>query len=137
MTDPDWPSRHAGPGQSPGFRLWRDFMRWQRGLNAVLRPVGLTQPQFAALAVVGWLTRSTATTSQQVVIDLSDLDRMHVSQLLTRLERDGLIRRETAASDHRAKDLSLTPLGRETLARALPLVEAFDAEFFASPPRPT
>lgn len=136
MTDPDWPSRHAEPGQSPGFRMWRDFMRWQRGLNTVLRPVGLTQPQFAALAVVGWLTRSTATTSQQAVIDLSDLDRMHVSQLLTRLERDGLIRRETAASDHRAKDLSLTPLGRETLARALPLVEAFDAEFFASPPRP-
>jgi MarR family transcriptional regulator, organic hydroperoxide resistance regulator len=136
MTDPDWPSRHAEPGKSPGFRMWRDFMRWQRGLNAVLRPVGLTQPQFAALAIVGWLTRTTATTSQQAVIDLSDLDRMHVSQLLARLERDGLIRRETAAGDQRAKDIALTTKGRETLARALPLVEAFDAEFFMPQPGP-
>lgn len=131
---PDWPSRYATPGQSPGFRLWRDFMRWQRGLNTALRPLGLTQPQFAALAVCGWLTRGAEDAAQQSVIDLLGLDRMHVSQLVSRLERDGLIERQKSGGDQRAKRIRLTFKGNEKLAEAFPLVEQFDLEFFKTAP---
>jgi MarR family transcriptional regulator, organic hydroperoxide resistance regulator len=131
-----WASAYAEPNSSPGFMLWRDFMRWQRELNAILRPIGLTQPQFAALAVCGWLTRTSPDVTQQEVIDLLALDRMHVSQLLGRLEKDGLIQRHAASTDQRAKLIGLTSRGRDTLARALPLVETFDRAFFANQGRP-
>ncbi|MGR3375148.1 MarR family winged helix-turn-helix transcriptional regulator [Salipiger abyssi] len=126
----DWPSRYAGPHDSPGFTLWRDFMAWQRGLNAVLRPLGLTQPQFAILAVFGWLAQDGREVTQQAVVDLVGLDRMHVSQISKRLETDGLIRRLPAQSDQRAKPVALTAEGEALLARALPLVEEYDRACF-------
>lgn len=130
----DWPpSRHAGPQASPGFAFWHRFMDWQRGLNAALRPLALTQPQFALLAVCGWLTRDTAATTQAEVVALTGMDRMHVSQILSRLQADGLIARHASPQDHRQKTLTLTPLGAQRLASALPVVEAYDTAFFAHP----
>lgn len=128
-------SAYAAPHESPGFTLWRDFMRWQRELNARLRPLGLTQPQFAILAVCGWLTRDGREVTQQEVVDFLDMDRMHISQIASRLEHDGLIRRQASATDLRAKQVTLTGAGRDLLARAMPLVEGFDLSFFARPSR--
>jgi DNA-binding MarR family transcriptional regulator len=129
----DWKeiSRYAGPQASPGFNLWRDFMRWQRGLNSALRPLGLTQPQFAVLAIVGWMTRDDAVITQQDLVDFLRLDRMHISQMATRLEDDGRLERIDAPHDKRAKQLRLTVQGQSLLAQAMPLVEAFDADFFS------
>lgn len=131
--DADWNeiSAHEEPRSSPGFVLWRDFMRWQRQLNALLKPLGLTQPQFAVLAVCGWMTRDGQDVTQQAMVDFLDMDRMHVSQIASRLEADGLIRRDPSADDLRAKLISLTPAGREKLLRAMPVVEDFDRSFFA------
>ncbi len=129
----DWKSVSAfpEPRKSPGFVFWRDFMRWQRELNTRLRPLGLTQPQFAILAVCGWLTRTAQDVTQQAVADFLELDRMHVSQIMTRLERNGMIERRASTSDLRAKQAVLTAEGEALLARAMPLVEAFDRAFFA------
>jgi len=128
----NWQSASAfdGPGESPGFTLWRDFMRWQRGLNAKLRPHGLTQPQFAILAVCGWLGRDGRHTTQQDVATFLGLDRMLVSQIASRLERQGLIDRQVSSGDQRAKCITLTRQGTTVLERALPVVESFDAAFF-------
>lgn len=133
----DWHriSAFAEPGQSPGFNLWRTFMRWQRGLNTQLKPLGLTQPQFSVLAVCGWKTRHGQGVSQQEIVDFLGFDRMHISQIATRLEQDGLILREVAPSDLRAKHLSLTTQGRSVLSRAMPLVQAYDQAFFAQIPQ--
>lgn len=122
---------YAGPFESPGFVLWRDFMRWQRGLNAVLKTFDLTQPQFAVLAVSGWLTREGQKVTQQDVAEFLKLDRMHISQIATRLERSGLIRRQASTTDLRSKVVTLTPDGHEKLALTMPVVEAFDQTFFA------
>lgn len=123
-------STFPGPEASPGFALWRDFMRWQRELNARLRPLSLTQPQFAILAVCGWLTRNGRDVTQQEVVDFLGLDRMHISQIATRLEKNGLIERQTADTDLRAKAVRLTDEGKRLLALAMPLVEEFDETFF-------
>ena len=132
----DWPSisAFAEPTQSPGFSLWRNFMRWQRGFNSQLKPLGLTQPQFAVLAVCGWMTRDGQGVSQQEVVDFLGMDRMHISQIATRLEQDGLILRQIAPNDSRAKHITLTAEGRSALARAMPLVQAYDKAFFAQQP---
>lgn len=137
MSDAPWRwhaiSSFSGPEESPGFTLWRDFMRWQRMLNVQLRPFGLTQPQFAILSVCGWLTRDGRDVTQQEVVDYLGLDRMHVSQITTRLEADGLITRSPSGADLRAKQITLTAKGRELVVRVLPLVEAFDGAFFNRP----
>jgi DNA-binding MarR family transcriptional regulator len=128
----DWDalSRFPGPQASPGFRLWRDFMRWQRGLNAALRPFGLTQPQFAVLAACGWLTRDGRIITQQQLVDGLGLDRMHVSQIASRLEAAELLRRAGSPEDQRTKTLALTNAGVVVLTAALPVVEAHDVAFF-------
>ncbi|RKF19372.1 MarR family transcriptional regulator [Altericroceibacterium spongiae] len=124
-------SRYDGPQSSPGFVLWHGFMRWQRHLNALLKPFGLTQPQFAVLATCGWLTRGGQEVTQQAMADFLDMDRMHISQIASRLERDGLLCRSPSVEDMRAKLVSLTPAGREKLAEVMPVAEAFDESFFA------
>lgn len=87
----------AGPNDSPGFRLWRDFLDWQRQLNARLKPLGLTQPQFAILAVSGWLTREGEPITQHGIASFTGMDRMHISQIISRLEKDGLIEKQNKA----------------------------------------
>jgi DNA-binding MarR family transcriptional regulator len=125
-------SHYPRPQHSPGFVLWRDFMQWQKGLNTALRPYGLTQPQFAVLAVIGWMTRDDAPVTQQDVVAFLGLDRMHISQIATKLQADGNITRQGATQDKRAKHLTPTPQGRRKLAQTMPIVEAYDLDFFAA-----
>jgi MarR family transcriptional regulator, organic hydroperoxide resistance regulator len=124
-------SRFAGPLDSPGFVFWRDFMLWQRELNAVLKPHGLTQPQFAVLACCAWMTRKAEAVSQSRLVEALGLDKMHVSQVVGRLEDSGLLSRQGSAADLRIKELRVSRQGQQLLARCFPLVEAHDAAFFA------
>ena len=57
------------------------------------------------------------------------LQKAWTSQVIKGLERRSLIKREQS-SDGRAKNVSLTDKGAETLSQALPTVEKADAEFF-------
>ncbi|MCE5988458.1 MarR family transcriptional regulator [Pseudomonas sp. 5FOS] len=130
-TDEKWSgSAYSGPSSSPGFRLWREFLDWQRQLNALLNPLGLTQPQFAILAVCGWLTRNSEQITQQGIARFTGMDRMHISQIVSRLEKDGLVEKRIDPQDHRANLLSLSKEGLARLRIAMPVVEAFDTAFF-------
>jgi DNA-binding MarR family transcriptional regulator len=133
LPNEDWPlSSFAGPQESPGFVLWKQFMVWQRNLNAKLKPLGLTQPQFAILAVCGWMTRDGSTTTQQDIASFLGVDKMHVSQIAARLGRDGLIERSLSDADQRSKSIRLTQLGLERLVVAIRVVEEYDRKFFAA-----
>jgi len=125
-------SRFSGPLESPGFVLWRDFMRWQRQLNAVLKPHGLTQPQFAVLACCAWMTRDARAVTQSRLVETLGLDKMHVSQVVGRLEDVGHLLRQGSEKDLRVKELSVSRQGQRLLAKCFPLVEAHDAAFFAA-----
>jgi len=136
----NWPtaSAFAGPQASPGFRFWRDFMAWQRGLNEALRPHDLTQPQFALLATISWLTRDVEEAaglpvlSQQTLADFLGLERMLVSQVVSRLDAAGLVSRNPVEEDRRTKCLSVTSHGARKLITVLPVVEAYDQAFFVA-----
>ena len=123
-------SAYEGPSDSGGFRLWRDFLDWQRQLNARLKPLGLTQPQFAILAACGWLTRDSQQVTQHEVASFTGMDRMHISQIVARLEKDGLLQKRTNPQDQRANLISLSKNGHHQLRIAMPIVEAFDRQFF-------
>lgn len=124
-------SRFAGPLDSPGFVFWRDFMRWQRELNALLKPHGLTQPQFAVLACCAWMTRDVDAVPQAKLVEALGLDKMHVSQVVGRLEDAGLLLRLASDEDLRVKRLSVSKKAKGLLALCFPIVEAHDASFFA------
>lgn len=130
-------SQFAGPEASPGFVFWRDFMRWQRELNALLKPHGLTQPQFAVLACCAWLTRESPTVTQMRLVEALGLDKMHVSQVASRLESSGLLRRVGRSDDQRVKELSVSERGHTLLDICFPIVETHDLGFFAGRRHPS
>lgn len=124
-------TRFDGPQDSPGFRLWALHQRWQRTLNAMLSPYGLTQPQFSILAIAAWLACSEAEVTQADVCRFAALERMQVSQICRKLEQMGLLKRTASTADVRAVALSLTKDGGEKLKAVLPIVEQADDVFFA------
>lgn len=58
------------------------------------------------------------------------MDKMHISQITSRLEKNNLIQREVSPLDQRAKRLKLTLAGIECLKKTLPIVEQHDQDFF-------
>lgn len=122
-------SMYEGPQQSPGFLLWRISTSWRSAIEAVLKPFGLTHPQFVVLAATGWLTRNGDSITQVVIGKMVGLDPNTNSQVIKGLERKELITRNSS-SDGRAKNVFLTAKGSEVLNQALPAVERADAQFF-------
>ncbi len=122
-------STHDTPERSPGFLLWHISTAWRGSIEWILKPIGLTHPQFVILATLGWLTRTGDRVTQAAVGKMAGLDPNTVSQIIRGLEQKELIIREKS-SDGRAKNPLLTMKGSEILKRALPAVETKDAEFF-------
>lgn len=122
-------SRHDSPEHSPGFLLWHISTSWRGSIEKVLKPIGLTHPQFVILAALAWLTKEGDRVSQAAVGKMVGLDPNTTSQVIKGLEQKTLIKREPAA-DGRAKNPLATRKGQEILAKALPAVETADAQFF-------
>lgn len=130
-VDFDQISVHKTPEESPGFLLWQVSTQWRRAIEEVLKPLGLTHPQFVVLASTGWLTRQGEKVSQAAIGRQARLDPNTTSQILRSLQTKKLIER-TRSPDERSKHPILTPAGARILAKALPAVEQADAKFFAS-----
>lgn len=124
-------SIHDTPEVSPGFLLWRASTLWRRAIEDVLKPLGLTHPQFVILAVVGWMTKEGDQVSQAVIAREAGLDPNTTSQILRGLQEKKLIERSSSL-DQRSKSPSLTERGAQLLAKALPTVEGADHLFFKS-----
>jgi DNA-binding MarR family transcriptional regulator len=124
----------GSPEQSPGFLLWHVTLRWQRDITAALSPLDLTHVQFVLLAVTWWLNEHGEDPNQLSLARQAGTDVKMTSQVLTRLEARGLIRREVDPVDSRAKRLRVTAPGADLARRAITVVEAVDRAFFQSVP---
>jgi DNA-binding MarR family transcriptional regulator len=93
------------------FRLWR--ASHVRAAD-VLEIVGLTPPLFALLNVVG----SREGAIQQELGAAMGIDRTTMVSLIDQLERAGLANRRQSAKDRRAREIAITPKGRQLLERA-------------------
>lgn len=122
-------SIHKTPEQSPGFLLWHISTLWRGFIEASLKTLNLTHPQFVVLATLGWLTRNGDKVSQTAIGKMAALDPNTTSQIIKGLEQKGLIKRITSA-DARAKNPILTTNGSKILTQAMPLVEDTDGQFF-------
>ena len=96
----------------------------ERQLEEALASVNLSGAKFAALS---------ALSSEGQPVSLSDLAakltcvRSNITQLVDRLEKDGLVKRTDDPSDRRGVRAELTPLGHERLAEGQKVVEAVHA----------
>src|ERR1700733_6723638 len=89
-------SIHEAPKQSPGFLLWHISTSWRGSIEAVLKTLGLTHPQFVVLATTAWLTKSGEFATQAAIGKMAGLDPNTISQIITTLEKKKLIRREAS-----------------------------------------
>lgn len=126
--------REQGPWSNPGFLLWRVTLRWQRAVASVLRPLGLTHPQFVVLASTWWLGRDGQPPSQRELAEHTDMDAMTASQVARALEAKRLIRREQDRYDTRIKRLYVTEEGLALAGKAIEVVESIDRAYFGPAP---
>ena len=124
-------SVYEGPKQSPGFLLWQISTSWRSSIETVLKPLGLTHPQFVVLATTGWLTKNGEMVTQIAIGKMAGLDPNTTSQIIKGLEQKGILKRAPSC-DGRAKNVSLTAKGTEMLKKAIPAVEMADTTFFNS-----
>jgi DNA-binding MarR family transcriptional regulator len=125
-------SVHTAAEESLGFLLWRVSTLWRKSIEAVLKPLGLTHPQFVILATTAWLTREGKKASQVEIGKEAALDPNTTSQILQGLQKKGLIERSSHSTDERSKCPMLTEEGAKVLSKAMPAVESADAVFFAA-----
>ncbi len=122
-------SVHPIAEDSPGFLLWRVSTLWSKITTVVLKPLGLTHPQFIILSIVDWLTDKGS--SLEEIGRQAILDPKTTSHLLRSLQVKGLIEL-SHMSDEKNKFPQLTIAGTEMLAKAVTIVESSDEAFFAS-----
>jgi DNA-binding MarR family transcriptional regulator len=133
VSDPTDGTRFAGgPGESPGFLLWRVTAAWQRAITAALVPLGLTHVQFVLLACAWWLGHDGDLPNQAQVAAQAGADVKMASEVFARLEAKGLVTRETDPRDSRAKSVAVTADGVALAKRAVRVVEDADARFFGA-----
>lgn len=98
-------------------------------LEAALADAELSLPKFTVLSLLA---------EADEPLTLSDIAgrmkcvRSNITQLVDRLEADGLVRRVDHPNDRRAVHAALTPLGRDRQARGAERVEAMQREFAAA-----
>jgi DNA-binding MarR family transcriptional regulator len=121
----------AGPGDSPGFLLWRVTLRWQRAVAEALRPLDLTHVQFVLLASTWWLNQQDQEPNQMTIAAQADTDIKMTSEILRKLQDKGLIVQRTDPHDRRARAVVVTAEGSALAERAVVVVEAVDSKFFS------
>ncbi len=131
LLDKEFRSEFDKPDDSPGFLLWQVSNMWQRKQRDALKILDLTHTQFVLLTSLSWLEKSGEPITQVQLAHLTRVDVMMTSQVLRTLEKKALIHRSPHPVDTRANQIHTTWFGQDLVAKALPLVEQVDKEFFA------
>ena len=81
-------SAHPAGEENPGFLLWQVSTRWSSSTAAVLKPFGLSHPQFVILATIDRLKNQEA--SQEAIARHIILDPKPTTHLLRSLQEIGV-----------------------------------------------
>ena len=93
-----------------------------RASDEGLRAIGLSTSQLPVLVALKNGERRT----QMELARLAGVEQPSMAQLLTRMERDGLVRREPSPDDRRSSLLSLTDMAMERLEPGRSALRAID-----------
>ena len=108
------PQRGVLPTDSVGFTLSQLGLEVSRRFGEVVAALGLEPRHFALLRGVSrWEGEA-----QQVIADRLQIPASTMVAVVDHLERDGLVERRPHPSDRRARNLYMTPAGRERVEEA-------------------
>jgi DNA-binding MarR family transcriptional regulator len=111
---------HWGPDAVPAMLAVTSIMRAQQillgRLNEILKPMDLTFPRYEALMLLHYSRRGTLPLG--VMGERLQVHRASVTNLVDRLEAQGLVRRAPHARDRRAVLAEITSGGRRVAKRA-------------------
>jgi DNA-binding MarR family transcriptional regulator len=107
-------------------------MRWRAAVDRAVAPFGLSHGQYVLLASLYSLSLHGERPSQRALADYTELEPVFVSRLARALESAGLVRRDQAAADPRAVELSLTDTGRGVVIQAIAAVRTLQDDLLAA-----
>jgi DNA-binding MarR family transcriptional regulator len=119
-------------GGGLGYTLLHAAQTWRTEATSVLKPYGLTVPQFLLVMALfrqerhGWVPLT-----QSEVAERLGMDANTTSQISRGLERRGILQRSTHARDARARALSLTDAGLEIARDASAAARRFNDTYFS------
>lgn len=126
-------NEHWGPDAGPAMVAVTSIMRVQQvllaRLNAALTPWGLTFPRYEALLLLYYSRRGSLPLGKMG--DRLQVHRASVTNVIDRLEAQGLVRRVQHETDRRAVLAEITARGREVAREA---TEHLNAERFRMSP---
>ena len=125
------PFKHDKADDSPGFLLWKLTALWQRKLGGIFDALALTQTQFAILASLLWFEQQHEPPTQARLVEQAKIDKMTLSKAIRKLEKNGLVIRDSSIEDARAIQVQFTVTGRQLIHQAIIAVESADDEFFS------
>lgn len=111
--------------------LIHDVSRLRRSaFDRVAKPLNLTRSQWWVLAI---LSREDGMTQSQLAEEL-DLGKVAVGGLIDRLEKSGLVRRDSDPSDRRVNRVFLEPKSRQIVAKMRKVSHRLNTEIQAGIP---
>lgn len=116
---------HSAPATAVVFSLLETAEAVESKLEAAVSPVGLS---LAKLSVLHPLAEAGTPLSLSELAQRQHCVRSNITQLVDRLEKDGLVRRRPDPHDRRSVLAALTPAGEQAYAKGMrALVEAQQA----------
>jgi DNA-binding MarR family transcriptional regulator len=125
-------SEVSQPKDAIGFLMWQVTHAWQRHVEELLEPCGLTHLQFVILISTAWHMHRAEPPSQAVLARWTRIHPMQVSQVVKLLLTKKLLIRDKKPGDGRAHLLALTREGIERMSIAVPLVHQAQHVFFGT-----
>jgi len=120
MPDPvDWQ-----PRQMPTLLINQYARVMAKQVDERLRPLGVTASQLPVLVALKGGGRLT----QKALAETTGVEQPSMAQLLARMERDGLVRREPSPTDGRSSLVSLTPAAMRKLGPGRAVLKQMDDE---------
>lgn len=120
MPDPvDWQ-----PRQMPTLLINQYARVMAKQVDERLRPLGVTASQLPVLVALKGGGRMT----QKALAETTGVEQPSMAQLLARMERDGLVRREPSPTDGRSSLVSLTPAAMRKLEPGRAVLKQMDDE---------
>lgn len=113
------PVEFAGETRMPGHYFSRIARAMARIGDARLKPLGFATAQLPVLTAL----RDGAARSQSELARWAKVEQPTMAQLLARMERDGIVRRESDPRDRRSSLVSLTEEARTKLPAARKILE--------------
>src|SRR6059058_6345920 len=119
------PARRGATASGLVFSFLETAEAVEARLEAAVNPLGLS---LAKLAVLHFLADAKEPLPLSALAERQHCVRSNITQLVDRLEKDGLVRRRPDPDDHRGVLAALTPAGEQAYAKGIrALVEAQQA----------